>query len=122
MIHNIYTGTDVAVAPLSNVGFGHVNLETLVMHYAGALATMKKIALAKPPTRLGKYADFRLIAVFDIAIAMTQSHLAGNAWYVLPAACLYPYKYEAAMYHACQVFAVTDHGDCFVWFTFYGMQ
>ncbi|KAE8787697.1 hypothetical protein D1007_38303 [Hordeum vulgare] len=103
---------------MSNVGFDHANLETRHMHYAGAIATLKKIALEEPPTRLGAYTDLHLIAVFNIMVAMTQR--AGNGWYMLPAGCLYPYKYEDTVYHACWVSAVIYHKDYFIWVTYYG--
>ena len=83
--------------------------------YDDAYMRLKKIAIADPPTKQCCYNDYYLIAVFDIRVAINargSNGREGRGWRMLPAADLYPYTFEDAVFHLGRIFVVTRQGTC----------
>ena len=120
-MHNVYTGITVDVPPFTSIGLRHVDsnweYSGRTFNYALISPTLKKIAIAHPPTRYCGFEDYSLIAVFDNRIAITGRCGVTHSltWYMLATPHLTPSRYEDAGYHGGQYFAVTDNGTCYMW-------
>jgi hypothetical protein len=113
----VYNAIKVSLPPISAQGFEALPLPgSLLFTYNSATAKLLKLAIAKPPSRMYNYRDYIIVAVFNIAIALTTGdNPASSSWELMSPTTLAPDYYEDAISHADRRCAVTTGGTCFVW-------
>jgi hypothetical protein len=116
-LHNVYSGHNINLSPLSAEGFDPVRLTgKLEFMYNHIRMELLKVAIARPPAKSFGYKDYIVIAVFDKAIAVNTGLIpAVDRWQIMSPATLAPYLYEDVIYIAGRVCAITTGRTCFVW-------